>query len=56
MKTQKLREDVAEKERDECFNTIRPMFLSKQEWRVQEKADTPTSTTSDDNMDLLDDN
>jgi hypothetical protein len=31
------------------------MFPTKQEWRVNEKADTPTPTTSDDNVDLLDD-
>jgi hypothetical protein len=28
---------------------------SKQEWRVKEKVDTPAPTTSDDDMDLLDD-
>jgi hypothetical protein len=28
----------------------------KQEWRVKEKVDTPTPMTSDNNMDLLDDN
>jgi hypothetical protein len=27
----------------------------KQEWRVKKKANTPTPTTSDDDMDLLDD-
>jgi hypothetical protein len=27
----------------------------KQEWRVKEKANTPTPMTSDDDMDLLDD-
>jgi hypothetical protein len=31
------------------------MFLTKQEWRVKEKASMPTLTTSDDDMDLLDD-
>jgi hypothetical protein len=56
MRAQKLKEGVAEKERDEQFNTIRPMFSAKQEWRVKEKADIPTPTTSDDDMDLLDDN
>jgi hypothetical protein len=56
MRAQKFREDAAEKERDEHFNTIQPMFPSKQEWRVEEKADTPTPMTSDDDMDLLDDN
>jgi hypothetical protein len=37
------------------FNTIWPMFPTKQEWRVKEKADIPAPTTSDDDMDLLDD-
>jgi hypothetical protein len=46
---------VVEKERDEHFNTIRPMFPTKQEWRVKEKTSTPTLTASDDDMDLLDD-
>jgi hypothetical protein len=55
MRVQKLREEVAEKERDEYFNVIRPVIPTKQEWRVKEKVDTPTPTTSDDNMDLLDD-
>jgi hypothetical protein len=50
-----LKEDVTEKERDEHFNTIWPMFLTKQEWRVKEKADIPAPTTSDEDMDLLDD-
>jgi hypothetical protein len=31
------------------------MFPTKQEWRVKEKANIPTPTTFDDNMDLLDD-
>jgi hypothetical protein len=30
------------------------MFLTKQEWRVKEKADIPAPTTFDDDMDLLD--
>jgi hypothetical protein len=46
---------VAEKERDEHFNTIRSMFLMKQEWRLKEKADIPAPMISDDDMDLLDD-
>jgi hypothetical protein len=50
-----LKEDVAEKERDEHFNTIRSMFLTKQEWRLKEKADIPAPMISDDDMDLLDD-
>jgi hypothetical protein len=55
MRVQKLREDVTEKERDEHFNTIQPMFSMKQEWRVKEKANTPAPTTSNDDMELLDD-
>jgi hypothetical protein len=31
------------------------MIPTKQEWRVKEKVDTPAATTSDDDMDLLDD-
>jgi hypothetical protein len=48
MRAQKLKEDAAEKERDEHFNSIHPM------WRVKEKIDTPAPTTSDDDVDLLD--
>jgi hypothetical protein len=55
MRAQNLKEDVAEKERDEHFNTIQSMFPTKQEWRVNEKADIPAPTSSDDDMDLLDD-
>jgi hypothetical protein len=55
MRKQKMREEVAEKERDEHFNDIRPVILTKQEWRVKEKANTPAPMTSDDDMDLLDD-
>jgi hypothetical protein len=50
-----MRQEVAEKERDEHFNGIRPVIPMKQEWRVKEKANTPAPTTSDDDMDLLDD-
>jgi hypothetical protein len=56
MRTQKLKVDMVEKERDEHFNTIWPMFPTKQEWRVKEKDDIPAPTTSNDDMDLLDDN
>jgi hypothetical protein len=56
MRAQKMREEVAMKERDEYFNIIRPMIPMKQEWRVKEKDDTPALTTSNDDMDLLDDN
>jgi hypothetical protein len=55
MRAQKLREKAAEKERDEHFNTIRPVISTKQEWRVKEKTDIPAPTASDDDMDLLDD-
>jgi hypothetical protein len=50
-----MREEVVEKERDEYFNIIRPVIPMKQEWRVKEKVDTPAPTTSDDGMDMLDD-
>jgi hypothetical protein len=50
-----MREEAAEKERVEYFNIIRPVIPTKQEWRVKEKVDTPVPTTSDDDMDLLDD-
>jgi hypothetical protein len=55
MRAQKMREDATEKERDEHFNDLRLVILMKQEWRVKEKANTPASMTSDDDMDLLDD-
>jgi hypothetical protein len=55
MRAQKMREEAVEKERDEYFNDIRPVILTKQEWRVKEKANTPAPMTSDDGMDLLDD-
>jgi hypothetical protein len=55
MRVHKLREEAAEKERDEYFNIIRMMILTKQEWRVKEKVNTPAPTTSDADMDLLDD-
>jgi hypothetical protein len=56
MREQKMREGAAEKERDEYFNIIRPVIPMKQEWRVNEKVDTPAPMTSNDDMDLLDDN
>jgi hypothetical protein len=49
-----MREEAVE-ERDEHFNTIRPMIPTKQEWRVKEKVAAPALTTSDDDMDLMDD-
>jgi hypothetical protein len=55
LRAQKLKEDAAEKERDEHFNTIQPIFLINQEWRVNQNADIPAPTTSDDDMDFLDD-
>jgi hypothetical protein len=56
MRAQKLREEATKKERDGHFNTIRPMISMKQEWRVKEKTNTSTLMTSDDDMNLLDDN
>jgi hypothetical protein len=53
LRVQKLREQVAKKERDKNFNVIRPVIPSMQEWRVKGKANTPTLTASDDDMDLL---
>jgi hypothetical protein len=50
-----MREEATEKERDEHFNDIRPAILKKQEWRVKEKANTPAPMTSNDDMDMLDD-
>jgi hypothetical protein len=55
MRVQKMREEAARMERDEHFNDIWPVIPTKQEWRVKEKANTPALTTSDDDMDLLDD-
>jgi hypothetical protein len=50
-----MREEAAKKERDEHFNAIWLVVPMKQEWRVKEKTNTPTPRTSDDGMDLLDD-
>jgi hypothetical protein len=55
MRAQKMREEAAEKERNEHFNDIRRVMPMRQVWRVKEKADTPTPTTSNNNMNLLDD-
>jgi hypothetical protein len=55
MRAQNMREEVVEKERDEHFNAIRHMIPAKQEWRVKEKTSVHALTTSDDDMDLLDD-
>jgi hypothetical protein len=55
MRVQKLREEVAEKERDKHFNTIQPMFPTKQEWRVKENSSIPAFMASNNDMDLLDD-
>jgi hypothetical protein len=55
MRAQKMREEATERERDEHFNDIQSVIPTKQEWRVKEKANTPAPTTSDDDMDLLDD-
>jgi hypothetical protein len=55
MRAQKMREEVVEKERDEYFNVIWLVIPMKQEWRVKEKVNAPAPTTSNDDMDLLDD-
>jgi hypothetical protein len=55
MRVQKMREEAAKKERDEHFNNIWQVIPTKQEWRVKEKANTHVPTTSNDDMDLLDD-
>jgi hypothetical protein len=54
MRVRKMREEAAKKERDEHFNAMRSMILMKQEWRVKEKVDVPAPMTSDDDIDLLD--
>jgi hypothetical protein len=50
-----MREEAAEKSRDEHFNDIQSVISTKQEWRVKEKANTPGPMTYDDDMDLQDD-
>jgi hypothetical protein len=50
-----MREEAVERERVKHFNGIRSVILMKQEWRVKEKASTPTPMTSNGDMDLLDD-
>jgi hypothetical protein len=55
MRAHKMREEVAEEERAEHFNDIWSVILKKQEWRVKEKASTPTPRTSDEDTYLLDD-
>jgi hypothetical protein len=50
-----MMEEATEKERDEHFNIIWSVIPTKQEWRVKEKVNALAPTTSDDNMDLLDD-
>jgi hypothetical protein len=55
MRAQKMMEETTEKERDEHFNIIWSVIPTKQEWRVKEKVNALAPTTSDDNMDLLDD-
>jgi hypothetical protein len=54
MRAQELREEMAEKERGEHFNTIQPVIQMKQEWRVKEKTSVCALTASDDDIDLLD--
>jgi hypothetical protein len=55
MRAQKIREEAIKKERDEHFNDIRPVILTRQEWRVKEKANDLAPTTFDNDMDPLDD-
>jgi hypothetical protein len=55
MRVQKLREEATEKERIEHFNNIRSVIPTKQEWKVKEKTSTHVLMTSDDDMDLLND-
>jgi hypothetical protein len=55
MRAHKMREEATKKEIDEYFNIIWLVILMKQEWRVKEKVDTHAPMTSDDDMDLLDD-
>jgi hypothetical protein len=55
MRVQKMRQEAAKKERDKYFNVIRPVIPTKQEWRVKEKVNTHAPTTSNDDMNLLDD-
>jgi hypothetical protein len=55
MRTQKMREEADEKERDKHFNTIWSVILMKQGWRVKEKVGAHEPMASDDDMDLLDD-
>jgi hypothetical protein len=55
MRVQKMREEAGEKERDEHYNNFHPVIPTKQEWRVKQKVNAPAPTTSDDDIDLLDD-
>jgi len=66
VRADKLKEEAAEKARDEHFNATRPMIPAKKEWRMKEtpapstSAPTPPTSTideptlSDDEVDLLD--
>jgi hypothetical protein len=53
MRAQKLREEAAEKDRDEHFNTIQLVIMTEQEWRVKERINTLALMASDDNESLL---
>ena len=53
LRTLKLREEQAEKERDEFFNTMRPMQPARKEWRVK-RSSTPPALIASDEVDLLD--
>jgi hypothetical protein len=50
-----MMEEASEKEGDEYFNTVRLVIPMKQQWRVKEKVNALAPTTSDNDMDLLDD-
>jgi hypothetical protein len=55
MRVQKMKEEATEKERDEHFNTIRPVIPMKEQWRVKEKTIIPLLMAFDNDTDLLHD-
>ena len=54
LRTQKIEEGNAEKEREAIFNAIKPMQSPKREWRPKKNVVTEGLTPSDDEMDLHD--
>jgi hypothetical protein len=54
MWAQKMREEVTKKDRDEHFDDIQLVILTRHEWSMKEKANTPAHMTFNDDMDLLD--